>query len=45
MNINGTNEQLNSALAVCNSKLNTGVYFINIKNESGILLNQKIVKQ
>jgi hypothetical protein len=45
LNTNGTIEQLNSALVVCNTKLNAGIYFINIKNDSGILLNQKIVKQ
>ncbi|MEN9522241.1 MAG: hypothetical protein RL065_618 [Bacteroidota bacterium] len=45
LNTNGNNEQLNSALLICNAKLNAGIYFINIKNDSGILLNQKIVKQ
>lgn len=45
LNTNGTTEQLNSSLAACNVKLQAGIYFINIKNESGILLNQKIVKQ
>jgi hypothetical protein len=36
---------LNTAITTANATLNSGIYFINIKNDSGILLNQKIVKQ
>jgi hypothetical protein len=45
VNTTGNIANLNTAITTANATLNAGIYFINIKNDSGILLNEKIVKQ